>query len=89
MTDSRLTMCLMTWYSSDIPFAPSISRATRAISIAFAAEFLFIKEIISGEALLTIVLHQIIIKWIICQVFFKIPTCLDPSIVQLEDKLVN
>ncbi|COY00589.1 Uncharacterised protein [Mycobacterium tuberculosis] len=30
-TDSRLTMCRMTGYSSDIPLPPSIVRAVRQI----------------------------------------------------------
>lgn len=44
-------MCLITWYSSDIPLPPNISLAFLAISNAFMAEFFFIIEIISGVAL--------------------------------------
>lgn len=50
-TLSRFIMCLITWYSSDIPLPPNISLAFLAISRAFLAEFFFIIEIISGVAL--------------------------------------
>ena len=43
--------CRITWYSSQMPLPPSMSRAIRAISRDFPQEFLLIREIISGVAL--------------------------------------
>lgn len=49
-TVSRFIRCLITWYSSLIPFPPSVSRAILAISNAFPVEFRLINDIISGVA---------------------------------------
>lgn len=51
LTASRFMTCRMTWYSSQMPLPPSMSRATRAMSNAFPQEFRLIIEIISDVAL--------------------------------------
>lgn len=52
LTDSRFMTCRMMWYSSEMPFPPSMSLACLAMSRALPQLFLFSKEIISGDALL-------------------------------------
>lgn len=51
LTASRFMTCLMMWYSSEIPFPPSMSLDTLAISSALPHEFLLINETISGVTL--------------------------------------
>jgi len=48
LTASRFMACRITWYSSQMPLPPIMSRAVRAISKAFPLEFRFKMEIISG-----------------------------------------
>lgn len=52
LTASRFMACRIMWYSSEMPFPPSISLACLAISSAFPQLFLLSIEIISGAALL-------------------------------------
>lgn len=50
LTVSKLIACRKTWYSSEIPFPPSISLASLAIWIDFMQLFLFIIEICSIDS---------------------------------------
>lgn len=52
LTASRFMAWRITWYSSEMPFPPSMSLACLAISKALPQLFLFSIEIISGAALL-------------------------------------
>lgn len=49
-TVSRLTRCLIMWYSSLMPLPPSVSRAILAISSALPVELRLISDTISGVA---------------------------------------
>ena len=52
LTASRFITCLMTWYSSLMPFPPNMSLDSLAASNALPQEFLLMMEIISGVALM-------------------------------------
>ncbi len=45
---SMFTMWRITWYSSETPLAPCMSRQSRAMSSALPVELRFTREIISG-----------------------------------------
>ena len=50
LTASKFITCLMIWYSSEIPFPPSMSLASLAMARDFPQLLRLIIEIISGAA---------------------------------------